>query len=154
MNKVLKAVGITLLAASFLTGCVRGAGGNAVGGTLLGAAGGGLLGSQFGSGKGQLAMVALGVLGGSLIGNHIGSTMDAQDAHHATQTFESAPTNQTVAWQNPNTGDRHAVTPTRTYQTDAGYCREFTHTVTVAGRKQQAYGTACRQPDGTWKVQQ
>ena len=31
-------------------------------------------------------------------------------------------------------------------------CRDFTETVTIGGRPQQAYGRACRQPDGTWRV--
>ena len=31
-------------------------------------------------------------------------------------------------------------------------CREFQQTVMVDGRSEQIYGTACRQPDGTWKV--
>ena len=26
-------------------------------------------------------------------------------------------------------------------------------TITVGGEVQQGYGTACRQPDGTWKIQ-
>jgi surface antigen len=45
------------------------------------------------------------------------------------------------------------VTPTRTYQQSSGeYCREYQQTVTVGGKTQEAYGTACRQPDGTWKI--
>ncbi len=31
-------------------------------------------------------------------------------------------------------------------------CREFQTTITVEGRPQPAYGTACLQPDGQWKV--
>jgi surface antigen len=31
-------------------------------------------------------------------------------------------------------------------------CREYTGTVTIAGKPQQAFGTACRQPDGTWRI--
>jgi len=34
----------------------------------------------------------------------------------------------------------------------AGYCREFTQTVTVGGRLQSGYGTACMQPDGSWQI--
>ena len=45
------------------------------------------------------------------------------------------------------------VTPTRTYKDDSGtYCREYQTTVTVGGEEQKAYGTACRQPDGQWKI--
>jgi surface antigen len=43
----------------------------------------------------------------------------------------------------------------RTYQTSAGqYCREYQQTIVVGGQSQSAYGTACRQPDGSWKITQ
>lgn len=32
------------------------------------------------------------------------------------------------------------------------YCREYTRTVTVGGVAQNAYGTACMQPDGSWQI--
>lgn len=31
-------------------------------------------------------------------------------------------------------------------------CREFHSTVTIGGRPQKAWGIACPQPDGTWKI--
>lgn len=34
------------------------------------------------------------------------------------------------------------------------YCREYQRNVTVGNRVQESYGTACRQPDGAWKVVQ
>lgn len=36
---------------------------------------------------------------------------------------------------------------------DQGYCREYNQRVTVGGRTQDSYGTACLQPDGSWKIQ-
>lgn len=33
-----------------------------------------------------------------------------------------------------------------------GYCREYTGHVVVNGRSQNNYGTACLQPDGSWKI--
>lgn len=33
-----------------------------------------------------------------------------------------------------------------------GYCREYTRTVTIGNRQEVAYGTACYQPDGSWKI--
>ena len=33
-----------------------------------------------------------------------------------------------------------------------GPCREFQESVIIDGKTQRAYGTACRQPDGTWKI--
>ena len=32
------------------------------------------------------------------------------------------------------------------------YCREYTQKVTIGGVPQKSYGTACQQPDGTWKI--
>lgn len=34
----------------------------------------------------------------------------------------------------------------------ADYCREYTRTVTIGGRAQDAYGTACQQSDGSWMI--
>ena len=31
-------------------------------------------------------------------------------------------------------------------------CREYQTQVVIDGRTQNAYGTACRQPDGNWRV--
>jgi hypothetical protein len=31
-------------------------------------------------------------------------------------------------------------------------CREFQQSIVVDGQPQDAYGTTCQQPDGTWKV--
>lgn len=32
------------------------------------------------------------------------------------------------------------------------YCREYQSQVTVGGQIQPAYGTACRMPDGAWRI--
>ncbi len=34
----------------------------------------------------------------------------------------------------------------------ADYCREYTRTVYIGNRAQDAYGTACLQPDGSWMI--
>jgi surface antigen len=44
------------------------------------------------------------------------------------------------------------VTPVRTYQSGGTYCREFQSNVVIGGKDEKAYGTACRQPDGSWKI--
>jgi surface antigen len=76
--------------------------------------------------------------------------MAAQASH---QALESAPSGKAVTWTNPDNGHSGTVTPIKTYQTAAGqYCREYTQTVTIDGKPQQSYGTACRQPDGSWKI--
>ena len=117
----------------------------------------GCLGSQFGSGKGQIAAAVIGALAGAALGNEIGRDLDAKDRAHQRKTtaaaLETIPNGETLPWQNQASGNRGSVSPTHTYQRDDGtYCREFTQNVTVGGRTERAYGTACRQPDGTWKI--
>jgi surface antigen len=143
----------TILMAFLLMGCETAGTKTAVGG-LGGAAAGGLLGAALGGGS---TGIAAGTILGGLIGGAIGNRMDAADQQRANtaaaQALESAPAGQSVAWRNPDSGNTGAVTPVRTYQTSTGqYCREYTQTITVGGEKHQSYGTACRQPDGTWRI--
>ena len=67
---------------------------------------------------------------------------------------DSEPLFDTEGWYNPDTGVRGSVTPQPAYQAQSGgYCREYIETVTINGEEQKAYGTACRQPDGSWQIQ-
>lgn len=125
-------------------------------GGLIGAGTGALIGSQFGGGSGQLAATAgLGLLG-AIIGAGAGESMDRADQVYLGQTtqqgLEYAPSGAQLGWQNPDTGNYGTITPQATYQTPNGVCREFNQTVIVGGQQQNAYGTACRQPDGSWKM--
>ena len=79
--------------------------------------------------------------------------MDQVDQNCVGQALERAETGQTVAWINPETSTRYQVTPIRTYQDSRNrYCREYTTRGTIDGRVEQLYGTACRQPDGSWQI--
>ena len=35
---------------------------------------------------------------------------------------------------------------------DGRYCREYQATISVGGEYQPAYGTACQDPDGSWRI--
>jgi surface antigen len=122
-------------------------------GSLGGAAIGGLLGSQFGSGGGKGALTAIGVVGGALAGGYVGRSMAPPDQACVRNSLEQVPTGQTAAWRNPDTGAQYQVTPTRTYESARGQvCRDFVSTALIDGREQRVEGTACRQPDGSWKI--
>ena len=128
-------------------------------GTLGGAAVGGLLGSRVGGGSGKLAATAAGTLLGAFLGSEIGSSLDRADQQYAAGAINqayAAPIGQQIVWNNPESGNHGVVTPTRDgYQPGTNaYCREYTQTVTVGGRTQQAFGQACQQPDGSWKIVQ
>jgi surface antigen len=102
-------------------------------------------------------IVAAGLAGG-LLGGAIGKRLDNKDkqmaAEAAARAFESNRTGQAATWKNPDSGHSGTVTPTKTYQAANGqYCREYRQEIVVGGEKQQAYGTACRQPDGSWQIE-
>jgi surface antigen len=121
-------------------------------GAALGAVAGGAAGYQVGSGHGKAAAVIGGTIIGALIGGHIGRSMDEIDQNCVGQILEHAPPNEPITWQDER-GDRYRVTPSPAYRsTDGRYCREYQATATVGGRPQQTYGTACRQPDGSWQI--
>lgn len=45
-----------------------------------------------------------------------------------------------------------APAPVATPAPKEEYCREYTREVIVDGQPAQAYGQACRQPDGSWRI--
>ena len=151
-------LGIAAAVALALAGCAETGIGPKEGiGTLLGAAAGGWAGSTIGHGKGRLIATAAGTFLGGLIGNQIGRSMDRTDRLYAVRSagdaLEREPDGGYAHWENPNTGNSGYTVPTRTYETAPGrYCREYQTTVVVGGRTQSGYGTACRQPDGSWQV--
>jgi len=152
-----EAIVLSTLFCLVLAGCSPGMGPKETGGTLVGAGTGALIGSQIGGGSGQLVAVAIGTLAGALVGQEVGRSLDRADRlameRNAQYALEYTRTNQATGWRNPDTGNYGSVTPVETYQTSSGqYCREYIQTVVIGGRQQQAYGTACRQPDGSWKI--
>lgn len=127
------------------------------GGAVLGGIGGAALGSTLGKGKGQLVGVAAGALMGAFLGNEVGKSLDRADEqamHKSTnQALESGRSGEAVSWRNPDSGHYGTVTPQPAVQTAAGdTCREYQQTVTVGGKTEQAWGKACRQPDGSWRI--
>ncbi len=126
-------------------------------GTLLGAGVGALAGSRVGKGDGRLAAVAIGALAGAWAGSEIGKSLDKADRIYAGRTAQNSmeynKVGQTSTWNNPDSGHSGTYTPTRTYETANGQnCREYETTINVGGRMEKAFGRACRQPDGTWKI--
>ncbi len=148
------AAGLTLIVL-LLTGCATI---EAHPKTTVGAVGGGTLGGLIAAAAGgSPAAIAASMVGGILVGGLVGNLLDERDkklaGEAAHRALETAPSGQSVAWKNPDSGHSGTVTPTKTYQTANGtYCREYQTTVRIDGKDERAYGTACRQPDGSWKI--
>ena len=121
-------------------------------GMIIGAIAGGLLGSQVGGGSGQVFATMVGTVAGAAIGGSIGQSMDQQDRLNASVVLEHVQTGVPSTWINPDTGYQYVMTPTNTFSGASGPCREYTMDATIGGRTEQVYGTACRQPDGSWQV--
>lgn len=164
----MKSILAIVLATTMLAACTQppaGAGRSTGGiakqdiGTVLGGVGGAFAGSAFGKGNGRLVATGAGALLGGLLGSSIGRSLDEADAAYYAQTtqqaLETAPSGQSMPWKNPDSGNYGYVVPAAPYQTaDGTYCREFSQTIVVGGKKQQGYGRACRQPDGSWQIVQ
>jgi surface antigen len=125
-------------------------------GTVVGAVGGAVVGSQIGGSPGT--RVAAGVAGaaiGGLIGNRIGAAMDDEDRQRAyaaqVDALESGPGAAPVTWRNPDSGRNGSIVPGPVSQRGGMQCRQYTHTIYLDGQPQVARGTACRNPDGSWK---
>jgi surface antigen len=145
---------IALAGALALTGCATNQGPKQQGGMVIGGILGGLLGNQVGGhGPGRTAAVIAGTLAGAAIGGAVGQSMDTTDRLNTSAALENVRTGVPTTWRNPDTGNQYTVVPTRTYNTSTGPCREYTIDAMVGGRKEQVYGTACRQPDGSWRIQ-
>jgi surface antigen len=153
MKKLLVAL---VLVAFGLAACVgpSGPGPKTQIGAATGAATGGLIAA---AADGSTEAVIAGVLLGGLLGGAVGSVLDDMDRQYAATSayrgLEYEPSGASSEWYNPDSGNSGSITPTHTYRAASGaYCREFTQTVTIDGWSERAYGTACRQPDGSWRI--
>ncbi|MEQ8666113.1 MAG: RT0821/Lpp0805 family surface protein [Rhodospirillales bacterium] len=154
-RSLLMRIGALFMVAVVAAGCVTG--NKQTAGSIVGAGVGGLAGSQFGKGRGQLAAVTAGALIGALLGAETGRSLDRADQAYIDQAQQQAstrPLGEPIVWSNPSSGHSGTVVATRegTTQNSGKLCREYHHTVYVGGEPQEAYGTACREVDGSWTV--
>ena len=131
-------------------------------GLLLGAAGGGFAGSQFGKGNGKLAFTALGTLLGAGAGQSVGTSLDRADTLFTTrpqaiQSQQQYPqyNSQGISQPYANVQSRYSPAPYAPPPVQrgcaSGYTREYTTSINVGGRKVPAWGRACYMPDGSWR---
>jgi hypothetical protein len=75
-----------------------------------------------------------------------------QREHEAAQiAATTAPIGERIVWRDG--GASGVVVATRDGTSTSGrYCREFQQEVSIGGKREDAYGTACRNPDGSWEV--
>lgn len=150
---------------------VMAGGGDEFLGTIMGAGLGGFLGSQIGHGAGRLAATGTGVFLGGWVGNNLGRSADRQAYYYAPprrayyapgyatiyeETYE--PSSYAMTYYRPNYVAPPAPPPqpATIYVDDSSgsYCREYSQQIRIGNQVQESYGTACMQPDGSWKIVQ
>jgi len=129
-------------------------------GTLGGAAAGAVAGKAIGgSGTSGTIGIILGAIGGGYLGGEIGKSLDNRDRNElsdATQrALDEGAVGRSYDWANSQTGNRGTVTATSSSyaRAEGQNCRDFSTSVTLReGRSGTSSGTACKQPDGSWRV--
>lgn len=118
---------------------------------VVGAVLGGVAGALIGAHHGGTGATVGGAIVGVILGGALGEAIDMSDQACYGQVLEYVPNDQPVYWE--SNGAQYQVTPRRTYRGAGGlYCREYQTSIYIDGYPQDAYGTACRQPDGSWQA--
>lgn len=147
---MLKPIVAALIAALFLPACsMRGDDRS----TVAGANPGIVVGSPVASGEGE---AQLGAVEGGLLGADVGLSLTEQDREAALkaeyEALEYGSASQPTQWHGNRSGNQGEVTVGATYEVNRLDCREYTHRISIGGRPRVVRATACRQPDGVWRV--
>jgi surface antigen len=121
-------------------------------GTAAGGAAGAIIGATTSHGPHRWFATAGGAILGMLLGGAAGHAADTLDQSCAAQAVAYGPVGQPVGWSSPTYGTQYQVTPIRQYAANGTTCREYTANAAIDGRWQQVRGTACMQPDGSWRM--
>jgi surface antigen len=155
MSKVLKVTAAALMLVGVsATGALADAcsGRDHTTGTVLGAAGGGIIGGLASHGNG------LGIIGGALLGglagNAISRDMDCDDQRAAARSYDDSfrgPVGVRHEWRG-DANDHGYIVTKREYRRGDRICRDFTQVMYRRGREIDRNGTAChRRGSDDWQ---
>lgn len=150
---LLKSIFAAIIGITLLSSCATNKGPNESGGMIIGGILGGVLGHEIGSGHGRTIATIVGTMVGTSIGGNVGRSMDETDRLNVSRSLETVRTGVATSWKNPDTGNHYSMVPTSTIEKGEQPCREYQIDATVGGKAEKIYGTACRNPDGSWKVE-
>jgi len=125
-----------------------------VAGALVGGWAGGWAGSQFGGGTGETVFTVLGAAGGALVGYDLGRQIniaDRGDYSHAVASALDGADGQ-ATWANRTTGNGGLIRTDRSFVNANGQqCKTYRSTVTFDDDIVNGPGAACRNNDtGSW----
>jgi surface antigen len=104
----------------------------------------------------SLANSAVAAVAGTLAGGYFGNRLGIDDNTRlaaASAERQALTNNAPTDWSDPKSGTSGRVWPLRSFTDAAGReCREYSHTVNIAGRRQSDTGIACRRSSGDWSL--
>lgn len=115
--------------------------------TVIGAAGGAVVGNRTASPENRTIATIVGALAGGLIGNAVGDAIDDGDRACMGHSLEVGAIGRDVTWTNPRTHVVQTVRPTRDL---AGGCRQFDYQ--AGPRAKLVTMTACRTANAAWTI--
>ena len=130
-------------------------------GQMIGAIGGGIIGTyvgtQLGGGSGNLLFLVAGAALGGLTGYAYGDSLISSDRLRFKEAAKIAMDNikdgQLYTWTNPETGVAGTITPIRSYYVENNQlCRDFEATIAVNKGIGETEGRACKLGSDAWLV--
>lgn len=130
--------------------------------TIIGGAGGAIIGQMIGH---STEATLIGTAVGTMLGYIVGNEMDKFDRKRLNKICETGTSGLTQAWVNPDTRNEYWVTPEqpyhrpsrrqyqRQYRQPERVCRKAEIIAIIDGRRERTYTTACRDANGSWKLQ-
>lgn len=122
-------------------------------GTVPGANTGRVIGSPVEAGAGE---PTIGPVEGGLMGAEVGRSLADADRPLALkaeyEALEYGQPGQTTDWRSRNGEVHGSVSVGGVAQVNRLDCRQYVHNIWIGGRLRVVRGTACRRPDGVWRI--
>lgn len=100
--------------------------------------------------------VQLGAVEGGLMGADVGQSLDDADRALALkaeyEALEYGRPGLPTDWRSGSGNTHGTVSVGASYQVNRLDCRDYSHSISIGGRTRIVRGTACREPDGVWRI--
>ncbi len=126
-------------------------------GALVGALAGGLLGNAVAGRGDKTGATVAGVIAGGAIGMALTTKVQCEDRSYMYKTysdgFNAGRPGARYNWENPRTRNRGEMEVIDYYEDEDNFrCAVYANTIYIDGRREEARGRACQQPDGNWAI--
>jgi outer membrane lipoprotein SlyB len=115
--------------------------------TVVGAAGGAIIGNRTASAENRTIATIIGAVAGGIIGNQIGEAIDDGDRGCIGHSLEMGAVGQRISWTNPRTHVAYTLRPVADLQDG---CRRFEYRPGASSQLQTM--TACRREGAAWVI--